>query len=58
MDPVFADTFYWIALSNAKDEWHEEAKRPSAALAPRRFTTTEKVLAEYLTSFASAGDRV
>jgi len=23
MKPVFADTFYWIALLNPRDNWHQ-----------------------------------
>ena len=26
MRKIFADTFYWAALLNPKDQWHEAAK--------------------------------
>jgi hypothetical protein len=24
MTTIFADTFYWVALINDRDDWHEE----------------------------------
>src|SRR5438874_4579214 len=55
MRQVFADTFYWIALTSARDEWHEEAKRLSTGLAGAILVTVEEVLIEFLTWFASRG---
>src|SRR5207253_3048405 len=55
MPQVFADTFSWIALANARDEWHEEAKRLSIGLTASVLVTTEEVLVEFLTWFASHG---
>jgi uncharacterized protein len=57
MPRVFADTFYWLALANARDQWHEAAKRLSAGLAGASLVTTEEVLIEVLTWFASHGPR-
>ena len=31
MPEVFADTFYWIALLNPADKWHQDARRISQA---------------------------
>jgi predicted nucleic acid-binding protein len=52
MNAVFADTFYWIALTNFKDLAHETATSftPSGSL-----WTTEEVLTEYLNYFAAWG---
>ena len=49
MRKVFADTFYWLALANSRDQWHEEAKRLSANLRETALITTEEVLIEFLT---------
>jgi predicted nucleic acid-binding protein len=47
MKSVFADTSYWIALTNVQDAMHETAKALSLALKPRPILTTESVLIEY-----------
>ena len=49
MKPVFADTFYWIALTLPEDAGHERAKLVTADI-----VTTEEVLTEYLTFFCEA----
>jgi predicted nucleic acid-binding protein len=51
MNVVFADTFYWIALTNLKDLAHEKAK----SKVPGGLCTTEEVLTEYLNYFAAWG---
>ena len=51
MNAVFADTFYWIALTNLKDLAREKAK----SLSPAALYTTEEVLTEYLNYFAAWG---
>ena len=56
MEVRFADAFYWIALANPADQWHDAAKQldedpPGAAL-----ITTEEVLTEFLNFYASAGE--
>jgi predicted nucleic acid-binding protein len=50
---VFADTFFWIALTNPADSRHREAHILDASLAGTRIVTTDEVLAEFLTFFAS-----
>ncbi len=55
MRTAFADTSYWIALANPKDEWHEKAALISQALQPLRIVTTDEVLVEFLTFFSSQG---
>lgn len=52
MKYIFADAFYWIALLNPKDSWHEIAinYRPDFAL-----LTTDVVLDETLNFFSKRG---
>jgi uncharacterized protein len=52
MNAIFADTFYWIALLNPQDTWHEIVKqyRPSFDL-----ITTDVVLDETLNFFSEKG---
>jgi uncharacterized protein len=57
MTAVFADTSYWIALTNVPDADHEKAEAFSASLKPRPVLTTEAVLIEYLNYFAGWGPR-
>ena len=55
MPEVFADTFYWIALINPADQWHQDAKAFSQANAQASTVTTEAVLTEVLNYFSGAG---
>jgi predicted nucleic acid-binding protein len=55
MSAVFADTFYWIALTNLQDSEHERAKHFSRSVRPAAIVTTEYVLTEYLNYFAAWG---
>lgn len=55
MGPVFADTFYWVALTNVKDAAHEQAKTFSRSSSLSSIVTTELVLIEYLNYFAAWG---
>lgn len=52
MRHFFADTFYWIALFNPKDAWHERVMAFSRTLGAYHLTTTEEVLSEFLTFFS------
>ena len=47
MKAVFADTFYWIALTLPRDAAYERAQQVTDDI-----VTTEEVLTEYLTFFA------
>jgi predicted nucleic acid-binding protein len=55
MRPVFADTSYWIALTNAQDALHKKAKAFALSPEQRPIVTTEPVLIEYLNYFAAWG---
>jgi uncharacterized protein len=52
---VFADTCYWIALLNPRDQTHEFAVSVSKTLGTVRIVTTEEVLTEFLNFFGSRG---
>jgi len=51
---VFADTFYWAALTSAEDSSHVRALEFSRSAQLDRIVTTDEVLVEYLAFFASA----
>jgi predicted nucleic acid-binding protein len=55
MKTVFADTCYWIALLNPKDQTHDIAVRVSKGLATYRMLTTEEVITELLNYFGARG---
>ena len=54
MTALFADTFYWIALADPTDSAHHLALTLTAERAASQIVTTDEVLTEYLTFFASA----
>jgi len=56
MRKIFADTNYWIALLNPKDELHHKAKYISAELGSHFTVTSEMVLTELLNDFAKRGE--
>jgi uncharacterized protein len=51
---VFADTFYWTAVTSTDDSAHQQAMEFSRHIAPDRIVTTDEVLAEYLAFFSGA----
>jgi uncharacterized protein len=55
MKRVFADTAYWIALLNPRDQLHSRAVEVSAKLAEARIVTSDWVLTELLNGFAEGG---
>lgn len=55
MNEVFADAFYWIALANPADQWHDTAKRYDEDNPHVSLVTTEEVLTEFLNFYAEAG---
>lgn len=52
MKTVFADTGYWVALLNPKDDWHARALDASKSLGKFRLITTEMVLDELLAALS------
>ena len=57
MKQIFADTFYWIALLNPKDDWYDSVIKVSQSIANSQITTTEEVLTEVLTFYSNSGSR-
>jgi predicted nucleic acid-binding protein len=55
MRQVFADTGYWIALVNPRDQIHAKAISATQRLSSVKILTSEMVLAEVLNSFSDAG---
>jgi predicted nucleic acid-binding protein len=55
MRTVFADTCYWIALLNPRDQTHRYAVQVSKGLTDCRIFTTEEVLTELLNYFGARG---
>jgi predicted nucleic acid-binding protein len=53
MRTVFADTGYWVALLNPRDQLHGKAKSVSASLGQTRIVTSEMVLDELLASLSA-----
>ncbi len=53
MHRYFIDTFYLVALTNRRDQWHRCVRSFSQALTAYHLYIVEEVLAEYLT-FCSA----
>ncbi|MDZ8069463.1 MAG: PIN domain-containing protein [Nostoc sp. DedQUE08] len=56
MRVVFADTGYWVALLNPRDDLHNKAVNLSKALQPAHIVTSEMVLTEVLNDFSSRGE--
>ena len=58
MRKVFADTYYWIALINDRDQGHDAAEAISQTLLADTLVTTHEVLSEVLTYFCENGRHV
>ncbi len=54
MKRIFADSFYWIALINPKDQWRKRAFEASQSLAGSLIVTTDEILTETLNYFAES----
>lgn len=52
MTAVFADTFYWVALTDPDDALYEQAAQLESRCAGRTIITTDDVLSEFLTFFS------
>ena len=53
MKQIFADTFYWVALINPKDNWHQRAREVTSSLKSVELVTTDEIFVEVL-NFQSA----
>jgi len=52
---VFADTVYWIAITNPDDPWAASARRSRGGLGAARLVTTDEVLTEFLAALSKGG---
>src|SRR5437867_1637882 len=58
MKAVFADTLYWLAITNPRDSWAEAAKAARTSLGNIQLVTTDEVLTEFMATLASGGDHL
>jgi len=58
MKRVFADTSYWIALLNPRDELHHKAVAAARNCSDDQVVTSEMVLVEFLNGFSDRGPRL
>lgn len=54
MQLIFADTFYWTALINPRDQWHQQVKSLRPQLLHQQLVTTDEVLIEFLNFFSTS----
>ncbi len=54
---VFADAFYWVAISNPNDEFHHQELSLDQSLRNALIITTEEVITEVLAYFSGRGPR-
>ncbi|MCY3570730.1 MAG: PIN domain-containing protein [Chloroflexi bacterium] len=57
MAALFADSGYWIALIDSRDQLHSRARAVSARLNDAEIVTTQMALVETLASQAGSGER-
>lgn len=55
MKQIFADTFYWVALINPQDNWHQQAREVTSSLKNVKLVTTDEVLVELLNFMSVRG---
>ncbi|MCZ8047690.1 MULTISPECIES: hypothetical protein [unclassified Microcystis] len=55
MKQIFADTFYWIALLNPKDDWHQIALNYAHNCINDQLITTDDIIDEILNYASSRG---
>jgi predicted nucleic acid-binding protein len=53
VNAVFADTFYWVALTNPEDSAYRDALALDDLLAGATIVTTDEILTEFTTYFAA-----
>lgn len=58
MSIVFADTFYWVAILDAHDNWHQAALAAKQQLGLATLVTTDEILVEVLNTFGGQGQHL
>jgi predicted nucleic acid-binding protein len=57
-ETIFADTFYWVALLNPRDNFHTQAISLTATLSNTKIITTDEVLTEVLNFLSDGGQNL
>src|SRR5271157_1332276 len=57
MKCIFADTSYWIALFNPRDELHDKAVAAAQKYSDDKMVTREMVRVEFLNGFSGRGQK-
>lgn len=52
MTAIFADTFYWVALTDPDDTLYAQAAELESRFAGTLIVTTDEILTEFLTFFS------
>ena len=55
MRTVFADTVFWVAAANPRDQWAPTLLALEPSLADTRILTTDEILVEFLSHFSGLG---
>lgn len=58
MSSIFADTSYWVALIDPRDQWHDIATAISKTFTTDTLLTTDEVLTEVLAFFSAFDPRM
>ncbi len=58
MKQIFADTFYWVALINPRDNWHQRAREVTAKLENIELVTADEILVELLNFMSAQGQKM
>ena len=58
MPRYFVDTFYWVPLSDPRDQWHTRVLTFSRSLSDYQLYTVDEVLSEYLTFYSASSPHV
>ena len=58
MSWIFADTSYWVALIDPRDQWHDTATAISKNFTTDTLLTTDEVLTEVLAFFSAFDPRM
>jgi predicted nucleic acid-binding protein len=55
MEQIFADTFYWLALLNPRDDWHQRALEETRTHPNRYLIVTDGILDKVLNYASTRG---
>jgi predicted nucleic acid-binding protein len=58
MRKIFADTFFWVASINPKDDWYIRVNQTFDSIRPCMLITTDEVLTELLNFYSNSGSQL